>query len=313
MSIATGTVVDQFSAYSSGSMSDILSDNLISLLSSRASVNYFLSADNTTNTFQKSLTSWISDIDLTAISVSTDAFGTFNKTNNGTLITPRHIVGVKHWNVYYPTYSPASGWVIGTRIRFCDSSNTIHERIVSSVVYLEDVAVGTLNEDLPNTVTPMKIMGEWFTRNRTQLTPSVDQYYIGGLGFHMNSRYDCYFAAIGSFGYTTAQKSTATINGSAFTYERSQGCQPKASIYSSNTPNFLSGYNDYYNVASGGDSGNPFMAILSGSPVMLWPWQQTLGGPPIWTTGLLNALIAEADDAAGVSTGYTVTVATNPT
>lgn len=308
-----GQTSNNFSSYIDGTISDKISKNLVSLLSTGRSVNYYSIADNTTGTFQKNLTSWAASMDLTSISVSTDTLGVWDKRSNATLITRRHVIGAKHWNVYYPSYVKAAGWVVGSRIRFCDSDNVIHVRTVMSVVYAGDIAIATLDSDLPAGVATMKVIGDWFVRNRTPINSVIDQYYIGGIAFHMTSQFNCYFALLGSMENSQAQTTTEVINGSSITYDTAQFCKPTSVVSSINPiPGFLSGHMDYYRIASGGDSGNPLMIALSGQPILLWTWWYEAGGPPVWTTGLLDSLIAEADALAGVSTGYTVTVSTNP-
>lgn len=64
-----------------------------------------------------------------------------------------------------------------------------------------------------------------------------------------------------------------------------------------------------------GDSGQPVFIVIAGTPVLAWAWTTPISGTPVWQANgaVLNALIAVSDANAGVSTGYTVTVATDPT
>lgn len=313
MTLRMGIVTNSFTSYINNTIADKTSDVILSMLSTRNSSSYFTTVNNTSAIYVKNLSSWAAGIDLAPISVATDCLGVWAKRNNATLITRRHIIGAKHWNVYYPSYAAAAGWIPGSKIRFVDSNNEVHTRTVLGVTYVSDIVVGTLDSDIPESITPMKVMGNWFTRNRTTVGGNF-QYYIGGLAFHINQSYNCNFVLFGSLGNSLAAKYSTTINGTPYILDGFQGCYTKSVINGiSPFPSFLSGgYMNYYDTAHGGDSGNPLMVVLSGSPVLLWTWWYETGGPPVWTSGFLNSMIAEADSNSSVSTGYTVTEASNP-
>ena len=78
-------------------------------------------------------------------------------------------------------------------------------------------------------------------------------------------------------------------------------------------PAFLVPYIDFYAQAVSGDSGSPAFVVLSESELALAGCiTSDQGDGDFPDEDLLNAMIAQVDAVAGVSTGYTVTVAPNP-
>jgi hypothetical protein len=77
----------------------------------------------------------------------------------------------------------------------------------------------------------------------------------------------------------------------------------------------LDGYDDLLIAVRVGDSGKPFFVVAATTPLLVSLFTYANSGPFIGANdgAIVNALIANADADAGVSTGYTVTVATDPT
>lgn len=96
-------------------------------------------------------TSWAYGLNLTAVSLATGA-------PRGVAVTPRHVLYTKHYG-WHP-------WP-GQTISFLTMENRVVSRVVDQVSYLvapqkglddPDVAVIRLNEDLPASITPMKLV-----------------------------------------------------------------------------------------------------------------------------------------------------------
>jgi hypothetical protein len=83
---------------------------------------------------------------------------------HGTLITPRHIYACDHYNPTSPagTY-PLGSFVAGDKLAFKDNKNNTYFRTVIGVSDeilggTADAEVATLNEDLPDSIQPMKLL-----------------------------------------------------------------------------------------------------------------------------------------------------------
>jgi hypothetical protein len=157
----------------------------------------------------------------------------------------------------------------------------------------------------------MKIAGSWITQDNTVIQSASQErsYYCAGAAIFTDQFADVYACELGS----SVSKNSyfapdETLN--AVTYS---ACDYWTIVR--NTPEALTGYSSMFKTPIGGDSGQPVMAIVDGDPVLLFCWWTPVSGPPTWrhNGALLNALISAVDTAAGISTGYTVTVATDPT
>ena len=79
-------------------------------------------------------------------------------------------------------------------------------------------------------------------------------------------------------------------------------------------PEFLDDYGDFLRAPQPGISGSPSFFPLSETELALVAPISTEGGAGMrYHEDILNATVANADSVAGVSTGYTVTVAPDPT
>ena len=188
----------------------------------------------------------------------------------GTLLTPRHVLGAAHYS--YP---------VGTVVRFVAGDNTVHDRTVLSVAhhpdyapYYPDLTIYTLDSDLPAAITPCQLMpADWnnyLVRNFDNRPP--------GVGFDQEEK-ALIMDFFGGGGFMNPLDSDRLI---------------------------------FHEAKISGDSGNPAFLIVGGELVLVTVW--TYGGagsgtPVSLFISDLNTMIATADTAAGVSTGYTVTVA----
>lgn len=96
---------------------------------------------------------WTEDIDLTGIAFWNSRANNVHR--GGVLISPRHILMVKHLNYHLQP---------GDTVRYITNSNTVVERTVQAISDFSshDKVVGLLNSDVPNTVKFYKIMpSDW--------------------------------------------------------------------------------------------------------------------------------------------------------
>lgn len=253
---------------------------------------------------------WSGDFDFSGVSHHSNETNTPHKP--GTLVTSRHAVFVYH-------YKPP----VGTVLTFIGADNSKHQRTVlaynygvSSVVGFDsnpmiwDLAVAVLSSSLPSSCKVYPVAGEWLWTETTDI----------------NGRYAMANAWVG---LKLDQQRRVRICGDCDGYLRpdnrksgtfeGQALGPHALFHytdfsDTDLPYFLTSYAARIAQPITGDSGTPRFVPLSsstmafcGSVTFVNGWCQF----PQKTT--LDALIASADAAAGISTGLTVTVAPDPT
>lgn len=110
--------------------------------------------------------SWAYGLNLTAVAVAKGS-------PRGVAVTPRHLLYTKHF-----------GWhaLSGQTVQFLTMDNQLISRVVDQVKYLGsgnnsnfeiDVAVVRLNEDLPTSITPMKLIAPLGLKDVVQYTYPV--------------------------------------------------------------------------------------------------------------------------------------------
>jgi hypothetical protein len=172
----------------------------------------------------------------------------------------------------------------------------------------------------------MKVAGDWFARNVSYGTAvnggGQATVNFGGIVFFMDQAMRCRYQLMGAFP-TAALSSrvlyveTVTIGAVTINNRIQRGiCQPPNyyvdSDYQQYTPELLTGKSSFFAAAIGGDSGSPVMLLVDDEPLFLGTWWYPSDFYAAWGDDFLNALILVADAAAGVSTGLTITVATDP-
>jgi hypothetical protein len=116
--------------------------------------NLFSTKNDVTGVYVRNTNCWANDLDLTCVA----AWHTINSSagNNGTatLITPRHVIFAAHAHFYKDD-----------SIRFVTKDNvTIRRKIIGwwvntdFQVHYPDLCVGTLDSDVPSTITPCEIL-----------------------------------------------------------------------------------------------------------------------------------------------------------
>ena len=234
----------------------------------------YSSQDHSTPSYTRNTNFWASDVDFTSISPWNSSGGA-NKA--GVMVTPRHLLNAAH----YP-------FGVGAIVRFVTSDNTIVERTVvarqfspnhiATSIQQPDFIVYTLDSDVPAGISFSKVL------------PSNFSNYISVDNF-IDTR-------IPAVGLDAQEKGTIRD-----TYSNSQIRFQKPS----DADRLL-----LYEGIDAGDSGNPVFYILNGELVLLTVWTTGGGGAGSLIANyisMVNQMIADADTAAGVSTGYTLTEA----
>lgn len=303
----TGATLKEFTGYVAASIADITADAVLSRATVAATTAPYYSAINHAGVlYTKSATCWAADLDLSCVPVATDIITAgFGPENRGALVTARHAVLAAH-------YAAAS--VVGKKLRFRSPVGTIYEKTITGQAAFSDLLVVTLNSAVDASITPMPIVGDWWMRDRVQVSSSSESGYYAGLACFIDQSHSVRFLIAGTYGtYLTHSLLPATINGTSYLAPITANAISRHTMTQGGTPNFLSGKTDFYQEGVAGDSGSPVFLILNDAPALLWTWWNPTSGVPVWTDGLLNDLIAAADASAGVSAGLTVTVAPDPT
>jgi len=253
-----GTIVDHISAQITsridGGMS-IASNGLV-----------YSTQDHDDKSYIRNENLWCHDLDLTAIS-PWNSNGKHTKA--GTLITPRHLIGARHY--MFP---------VGTVVRFVekDAPYVVHERTVvgrsDSGLIGGDIAIYTLYSDLPATITPVK----FFPADNQNYIRRVDK--IKPPLFYLDQEEKALIADLVLLSQINiSPPSTAPLSNF---YETPIGGD------SGNPLLFIV------------DGGAVLLSTFLGSSGGPAHWSRLEH---------INQMIADADAQAGVSTGYTVTEA----
>lgn len=118
----------------------------------RATKYLWSTHDESTETFIKNPNSWVSSLDMSGFIVACSETG-YEARKLGALISPRHFLFAWHFRA-----------PIGTTVYFLDKNGDLHTRTISNHLQTNDVGVGILNEDLPDTVSFYPILPRDYTR-----------------------------------------------------------------------------------------------------------------------------------------------------
>ena len=295
----------EFLNFAEGTLSKFLLDQIKNRLTPLSETKYYSTVDHTTNTFIKNPNCWAYDIDLSGVAIASDreVAAPWTPSPRAILITPQHVLGVRHYPIYQPIPESNAGYGIGTKLKFADGAGNTYIKSVIGRAYWEDVIVATLDSELPSNIVPIAICGEWFQRN-IGVGPTA---YCGGCGFHLQQSYNCFITYTGNTLTTLTYSPTAayTINGNLYanTFISSQVVD---TFYYTNAPhNPLSGYPSFYKYGYGGDSGSPFMILSGNTPMLLHAWTGSHAGYPLWNGNgdFVRDLISVAD-ADAISNGF---------
>lgn len=252
-------------------------------------------------------------------------------------ITPRHVLQIGH---------SGKGGTTGYTIKFRDVDNNIVNRTVvanvnvlfdsdfSSLTYGNDIRLIVLNQDLPESISPAPIVGDWFyaSLSGSKINSTVE---FGAFGFASWNR-DTHICPIQMTSYTklnynipqTFELSNVTLQGRDFNFQRDVAI----GVYiTGETVSFplgggvreitLDGFKHwsfrdvdgpFYHLVRAGDSGSPWFWPIADDKWAVGCGHSPGVGSALWRPNALNALIEYADQRAGISSGHTVTVAPDP-
>ncbi|MBK1883654.1 hypothetical protein JIN85_14630 [Luteolibacter pohnpeiensis] len=260
---------DEFISWVSGSLAAEASlqiDVRISGKDPESSKAVYSSQNHATGEYTRSLNCWLTMI-LTGVSPWNS---TFAGDMGYTAITPRHIITANH----FPQLSIFS-------LRFVTADNVVVTRTCISSIQIgtSDIRIYILDEDLPETISPVKIA----PGNLNSLIPTTrsGKGIIPVLAFNQDE--DALILGM----YKTSDTS--------FSYNKNAGSDSRNEFAKSIIP---------------GDSGNPVFLIINNEPALISTFHTTASGPliPAYISEINNA-IATLDAGQGISTGYSVTVA----
>lgn len=243
-----------------------------------------------------------------------------------TAVTPRHGFGAAHYAL-----------PVGSTVRFRAADNSLVERTIISALqsvistsegYLgSDRVIYTFDSDLPASIHPMKVLGAYYTEVPDLLASisfSEDfAFFNGGCGPYVIWLDTTAKACVGIL---TNEKSRGTVNPPTVIGGVNFGAEfwaativahpddlienPYRKITALHGPKFLANVLYPY----GGCSANPVMLPYpDGTLALVQVWGSPTNGSQFIDPDILNAAIAYSDDYNGISTGYTVTVAPDPT
>lgn len=283
----------------------------------------------------KNPNSWVADFNITAIPIK-HVYDNFN--GGGVAITRRHVLTTHHYTNH----------ALQTEFKFLGSDNQIVTAQVigrshstnpglgnfNNVYNNSDRVVYTLAEDLPPTVTPMKVAYDWvapetFTGNSSaSRTPGIilnrfRKAYVAYVHYNKILRsgtfssFLCYDPpAIQGYEVPFANRGPQVVS---VNYGPRGLC-----IYDfSKIPEPLYDLADLAPPVVGGDSGSPYLVPLSTTELAVvglatgYDQNEVNGAGMVFghiaQKEVLDLMILSSDYVAGVSTGYTVTIAPDPT
>jgi hypothetical protein len=230
--------------------------------------------DHAAGVYVRNTGGWAADINLTCCSPWNSYEGAKRA---GTAITPRHILLAAH-------YEPAEGTVF----RFITADNQVITRTMvkkrrhpAFVPNFPDLTVGVLDSALPASITPCKVLpASWAT-----YLPGIPDSGMGPAATRVPV-------------IVLDQEEKALV--ADWTQSNTQTIIKQPPVDATRLA--------FYETTIIGDSGNPVFIVINGVvyllTVLTTPDSGTFLVPQI---AAVNSLIAAADAAAGISTGYTLT------
>ena len=297
-----GQTYREFVEYTEGSISRYLYDQVSPLFDATPDVDYYSVYNHASSTYTRNAACWAASIDLSCVAVANNNGGGWTRQRGGTLISPRHILIARHFPLG-----------IGAQLRFSNAAGTVETRTITGTsigASAGDMLVCTLNASV-TVASPCLIPGLWITQGR-EVVETVTNWYSGGVAIHTDQNGKIYAATLGkTTSKTYCYSSTSTVGGVSFTNSELGGVMVHSEEGGTIPPEFES----LIHTPISGDSGQPAFIIIDGDLVLLWTWGTPWSGTPAYLHdgAVINALIAVSDANASVSTGYTVTVATDPT
>jgi hypothetical protein len=230
-----------------------------------------------------------------------------------TAVTKRHMVGCAHY-----------GYGVGQVVKFKTVDNQIVTRTIQELwrpqiaaaynSFISDFQVFLLDADLPTTIRPVPVVGDWYRRFlNVDANTFIKVNQSANLIMWNNSGHATPGRLCDTFANTYGNTPVHVIDTLSVEPKKTQGFPEPG-------PLVLAGYEslDYSNLSAEfyhhryyGDSGSPVFAPVS-EAAGLWALSGIVSGS-MWTPSAMNEAIGRVDNKAGISTGYTVTVAPDPT
>lgn len=239
---------------------------------------------------------WAAAEDLTGVPYSSAG----SAQRNSAPITRRHLTGVRHFLLSE-----------GDPIVFKNASNISFTYTIIGVSSASsitgDAVVYTLDRDLDPSIKVYPVAGRWLhvTDDSGGSFETIRQL----IGLFVNQDRAASFLRISYYDYVSAPKVSGTISGTAVA-DAITTVVFDAWFDSQVLPE-LDEYAAYRIGARGGDSGSAVFVPVEGGLALASNFTSYAEGP-FWDEDFVNALIISADADAGVSTGYSVTVAPDP-
>jgi hypothetical protein len=226
-----------------------------------------------------------------------------------TAVTKRHMIGCWHY-----------GYSVGQTVTFKTAANQIISRTILAQwdpnTYfpgssISDFQIFLLDSDLPdNTIQPAKVVGEWFA-DYSEISGgfTILQQSFGLILWNNNGHI--------TPGQTTRhaiQTFTSTpvynLDGVMVSNRVMEGRAAfgRVNMSGSESLDYSNSANEFFHNVTYGDSGSPCFSPVEGG----WAMSGIISGN-MWSPEGINAAIVAVDTKAGISTGYTVTVAPDPT
>lgn len=258
---------------------------------------------------------WAADFDFSGVTHNQSAWNTPHMC--GTAITERHLLFAAH---YCPpvgatvTFIAPDGSNVTRTILAYNSGTAPGSGQLNASNVVNDLAVAVLSgPDLSTDgIAVYPVVGPWIRKDDIQDASGRDAFVQAWVGLKLDQNRKVLLAGRADTHPLTIQPQSGTYNGVEFadlnTFVITDVGPP---MY---LPQFLAAYSAFYTQSITGDSGTPrFFPITASTMALVGCVTYGSGGASFPDEGVLNACIASADSAAGIATGYTVTVAPNPT
>jgi hypothetical protein len=222
-----------FDRYADGSLAKDLNDGVdlrIAGTTASESKPIYSTQDHSGQNYVRNTDCWANDLDLTPISPWNS---TGNNTRAGTLISPRHIIFAKHYQI-----------ATGATVRFIKSDGTVVNRTMTAKQTVStdgtDITIGVLDSDVPEGISFAKVLPD----NWGDYLPNIDQ------------RVPAFF---------TDQQEKALVADVNFAYDTT------SELFRFRYP-VDDKRLEYSETLIGGDSGNPAFFIIDDELVILSCW-----------------------------------------
>lgn len=265
---------------------------------------------------------WASQFDFSGFAIHSNWWN--GPWTGGTLITRRHVLICNH---FPPSIGSAYTFMAKDGTKYTRTVLAINDgptagantQITSNQAWSQigDICVAVLSSDLPASIVSYAIVPEWRLNQPT--SASYAQQWIGFKTDVHRRIFICGRAdtnATGFSRYTGSYAGTAnTFTGKSFTNAITNTYTALEWGSTAALPPFMSSYSSFYDPQTGteANSGSPRFIPLSNSTLGLIGTVTFASGQGYYPDEqIVNICIASADAKAGISTGYTVTLATNP-